>query len=103
MPVCCCILGSFPIGYYEISKMKITIDLGSGLITKAKKMASAEGITFSLFVEHALKANLQVNRSNKESFALADGSFRGELGFCLGIDPKDWSTILSLAYQHDGS
>jgi Arc/MetJ family transcription regulator len=83
-----------------VTHMKTTIDIADPLLTEAKRVAAAEGITLRQLVEDGLRRIL-AERSPQERFCLRDASVGGQ-GVQPGLEEGDWSRIRGKIYKGRG-
>lgn len=81
--------------------MKTTIDIAEPLLTRAKQVAAAEGVTLREIVEDGLRQVLE-ERERRTSFRLRRATFRGQ-GLQPDVVEGSWQRLRDLAYEGRGA
>ena len=84
-----------------VSNMKTTIDIAEPLLSRAKQVAAAEGVTLRELVEDGLR-HVLADRERPTSFRLRRASFRGE-GLQPDVADGAWQRLRDLAYEGRGA
>lgn len=81
--------------------MKTTIDIAEPLLTRAKQVAAAEGVTLRGLVEEGLRQVL-AERERRTSFRLRRATFRGQ-GLRPDVAEGSWQRLRDLVYEGRGA
>jgi hypothetical protein len=83
-----------------VSHMKTTIDIAEPLLSQAKQVAAAEGVTLRELVEDGLRRVLE-ERERRVTFRLRRASFRGQ-GLQPDVAAGSWEDLCDFAYKDRG-
>jgi hypothetical protein len=83
-----------------VSHMKTTIDIAEPLLSQAKQVAAAEGVTLRELVEDGLRRVLE-ERERRVTFRLRRASFRGQ-GLQPDVAAGSWEDLRDFAYKDRG-
>lgn len=81
--------------------MKTTIDMPDALFEEVKRLAARDRRTLRSVIMNALSRYVAEQRTPREKFTLADGSFGGE-GIAAGIREGDWEQTREMIYEGRG-
>ncbi len=81
--------------------MKTTIEISDSLLLKAKRLASAQGLTLRSLTEEGLKKVIE-ERSARKTYKARPVTFNGN-GLSKEFQGSTWERIRDASYQGHGS